>query len=183
MNKSIKFFSCVLLAVLFSAPLSGCYPGWYKNFGDKEYNDKSRCRDDISEFHQNLLDSLPSLGINCDDVITPAEGSYLNYIFDTEDSQFDFRGKKICFLRDYKFSGKQEFFNLEKDMHKECIATKSLYAQHGVKSNAYLYILSPEQKADLQGYDACVVYGTMFVLSKEQMMYCAKTRLKKHHKK
>ena len=94
----------------------------------------------------DILKYLDKMGIDSSEFLNNFETEYFNTRFKDYHQNFDFTGKKICFLGPggLVFSDKQKYFSSLK---------KTNFV---VQSD--LYIFNADQKGEVGGYDVAIVY-------------------------
>ena len=113
---------------------------------------------DISILSSNLANKLCEMEKKDSSCLNRDESLCLNVIFEKSRKDFDFTGKKIGFLSGSsgkKRSSKVAYFNMLKK-HQE---NEKYPIDYGV-----LYVFNENQKKELNGYDAAIVYWSKFVI-------------------
>jgi hypothetical protein len=106
----------------------------------------------FSEIPIDLLENMDKMGVDTSSILNEYEGKYFNFIFKIDPQDFNLVGKKVGFSR-----SKIDYFNWTR--------TNSTTV-----GGSGLYIFTAEQKAEVGGYDAAIVYWSKFLLPVEQVI-------------
>ena len=116
----------------------------------------------FAEIPTELLTHIDKMGTDTSLIINEYEGRYLNYVFKTDNQNFNLVGKTVGFL-----GSKADFFKDERER---------FYHNSTPVGGAILYILTTEQKVESGGYDAAIVYWSKFLLPVEKVVNRLKNR-------
>ncbi len=107
-------------------------------------------------------------GTNDSLLLSEAESTLLNKIFESTRKDFDFTNKKVGFIKISGESGKIHYFNMQE---------KYFANENSPRNNGTLYVFDVIQKTESGGYDAAIVYWSKFVIPIEEVV----KRLKKQN--
>lgn len=151
MNKLLVII-CLEMFV-FSCSLNKCN----SNESMKQIGQERQVRD-FAEIPIELLSHIEEMGVDSSLILNEYEGKYLNFIFKTDNQDFNLVGKKVGFNR-----SKIDFFKDERERFYRDFSTEGVGC-------AALYIFNAVQKAESGGYDAAIVYWSKFAAPVEQVV-------------
>ena len=114
--------------------------------------------DDIPK---EILEQLDQIGVDNSPLLNYYESTYLNVIFKDNINEFDFKEKKVAFIKISGENGKFHYFDMQK---------KHINDKKSPCNNGTLYIFNTSQKVESGGYDAAVVYWSKFIIPIEKVV-------------
>lgn len=108
---------------------------------------------------EETLKLLPNMGEVETTILDSCEGSYLNFIYESQLNGFDLRGKKVGFIHGGAISSKSEYFELE----------RTRFSQNDSPNKGILYLFNSQQRSET-GFDAAIAFWCKIYIPIDQVV-------------